>query len=200
MAVLLNRSICDNDFECFGIEVCPTGALFWNSDENQIGLDNNLCISCKECVSACPIGAFVVADNEYDYNNYLSNFNSNTEPATGLFVERYGAAPIDEESVIDEKTLVTKLQEMGNSTVLVEKFKEESIQCLLLSIPVEQLTKKTGAKFIKCYVEADKNGIYPQLLVFKNMVLIGTIEGYFDNNDADILIEKLRQLLTDEKN
>ena len=45
MAVLLNYKICDNAAECGGIEICPTGALFWNEANEKIEIDNNLCIS-----------------------------------------------------------------------------------------------------------------------------------------------------------
>lgn len=34
MAVLVNFKICDNAKECGGIEVCPTGALSWD-EENE---------------------------------------------------------------------------------------------------------------------------------------------------------------------
>ena len=195
MAVLLNRKICDNASECSGIEVCPTGAIFWNPEENMISINNELCVSCRECVSACPVGAFAVADNESEYNDIMSEFEADTRSSDVLFVERYGAMPIDEEAVVDEDNLHSKLDEIISGIVLVEKFKDNSIECLLHSIPIETLTKKFNANFIKCYVEDDKVGTYPQLLIFINGKHIGTVEGYYEDKSENALVNKIETII-----
>ena len=46
MPVLINFKICDNAKECNGIEVCPTGALSWNEEDQTIEIDNSKCIEC----------------------------------------------------------------------------------------------------------------------------------------------------------
>ena len=40
MSVLINFKICDNAKECGGIEVCPTGALSWDEENETIKIDN----------------------------------------------------------------------------------------------------------------------------------------------------------------
>jgi NAD-dependent dihydropyrimidine dehydrogenase PreA subunit len=64
MSVLINFKICDNSCECGGIKICPNGALFWDTKNNKIGIDNEKCISCGICVKECPIGAIKVANNK----------------------------------------------------------------------------------------------------------------------------------------
>jgi NAD-dependent dihydropyrimidine dehydrogenase PreA subunit len=39
MAVLVNFKICDNAKECGGIEVCPTGALSWDEENETIKIE-----------------------------------------------------------------------------------------------------------------------------------------------------------------
>ena len=54
LAVPLRCMQCE-DAPC--ITVCPTGALHRNSPDEPVLIDNNLCIGCKSCMLACPIGA-----------------------------------------------------------------------------------------------------------------------------------------------
>jgi carbon-monoxide dehydrogenase iron sulfur subunit len=44
---------CD-DAPC--VAVCPTDALAWDPIMSRVALDYNLCIGCKMCVAACPLG------------------------------------------------------------------------------------------------------------------------------------------------
>ena len=76
MAVLLNYKICDNAAECGGIEICPTGALFWNEANEKIEIDNNLCISCRNCVAECPVGAIQVAATDEEYESIKTDIDN----------------------------------------------------------------------------------------------------------------------------
>lgn len=38
-------------------DVCPTSALFWNNDENNVTVDQATCIGCGLCIVRCPYGA-----------------------------------------------------------------------------------------------------------------------------------------------
>ncbi len=44
-----------NDTPC--ITACPTGAIYRRSTDEPVLIDKNLCIGCKSCMFACPIGA-----------------------------------------------------------------------------------------------------------------------------------------------
>jgi Fe-S-cluster-containing dehydrogenase component len=54
LAVPLRCMQCE-DAPC--ITVCPTGALYRRSLVEPVLIDKNLCIGCKSCMLACPIGA-----------------------------------------------------------------------------------------------------------------------------------------------
>jgi len=54
LAVPLRCMQCE-DAPC--MTVCPTGALYRRSLDEPVLIDRNLCIGCKSCMLACPIGA-----------------------------------------------------------------------------------------------------------------------------------------------
>ena len=54
LAVPLRCMQCE-DAPC--MTVCPTGALYRISPDEPVLIDKNLCIGCKSCMLACPIGA-----------------------------------------------------------------------------------------------------------------------------------------------
>ena len=41
MKALINFKICDNAPECSGIEVCPTGAMYFDSEKETIVVDED---------------------------------------------------------------------------------------------------------------------------------------------------------------
>ena len=54
LAVPLRCMQCE-DAPC--ITVCPTGAMYRRSLDEPVLIEKNLCIGCKSCMLACPIGA-----------------------------------------------------------------------------------------------------------------------------------------------
>lgn len=189
MSVLVNEKICDNAAECSGIETCPTGALFWNTDNGKIDVNNNLCISCHECVSACPVGAILVADNDEEFAQMRIDIENDTRTAKDLFVERYGAMPIDEELVLEDGPLDSIVKE--GPLVFIERFQDSSIQCLLHSIPAELLANRYGCIYRKQQVSEEEEGVFPQLLIYKDSALVGTIPGYFDDMHIEAFAEQI---------
>ena len=193
MAVLLNYKICDNAAECGGIEICPTGALFWNEANEKIEIDNNLCISCRNCVAECPVGAIQVAATAEEYESIKTDIDNDHRTVEELFVERYGAMPIDEDSVMDEEQIITVIN--TNSVVFVEQFQDSSIQCLLHSIPMAVILERYGGKYVKQQIHNNIEGEYPCLAIYRNGKMIGCVDGYYEDHDIDKFFEIIDKIL-----
>lgn len=88
---------------------------------------------------------------------------------------------------------------------VAELFKNNSIECLLRSIPIKELFQDKDIKYKKTEVKDDsllkkyKIKKLPALLFFKGGKLIGKIEGYYSNKEKGKLVEKINKLMEDFK-
>ena len=199
MAVLVNFKICDNAKECGGVAVCPTGALTWDEEKETLVIDNDKCIACGMCESECPIGAIRVAHDDEEYKKLQKEIDDDPRTTKDLFVDRYGAVPLSEFFMIEGKEIDSKLTE---GIVLVECYEDETIQCLLKSIPIKEITygMPKDTLFYKAAADDDLKEKYdltelPALLVFKNKKLLGKVEGYYEVDQKDEFISKINELL-----
>ena len=200
MAVLVNFKICDNAKECGGVAVCPTGALSYDEEKNTIVIDNDRCISCGLCEKECPIGAIMVAKTSEEYERLKKEIDADPRTTKDLFVDRYGATPLSEFFMIESSELEDKIN--NDSITLIECYNDDSIQCLLKSIPIRELAKDLPKDTIFYKVEANDKLIdkyqvkeLPALLIFKKGHLLGNIDGYYPNDEKDKLIEKINNHL-----
>lgn len=200
MAVLINFKICDNAKECGGIAVCPTGALSYDDKKESIIIDNDKCISCGRCENECPIGAIKVARNQEQYEKIKEEIDDDPRTIKDLFVDRYGAVPLSEFFTIDFNEITQKGK--NSNLMLVECYNDDSIQCLLKSIPIKELTKTLpkDTLFFKVEVTSEdikKNNIteLPSLLIYKNNIMIGKIDGYYEEEQKDDLINKINDII-----
>lgn len=200
MAVLVNFKICDNAKECGGIAVCPTGAFSYDEKKESIVIDNDKCISCGLCENECPIGAIRVAKDEEEYNKIKKEIDEDPRSIKDLFVDRYGAAPLSEFFMIDSSSVKEKLS--VSDIVIIECYNDDSIQCLIKSIPIKELTSdiEGDVSFYKVEVDEALQKEYnieelPTLLVFKEQKLVGKIEGYFEDDKKKELIDKIKNFI-----
>ena len=195
--VIINRNICDNAKECSGIEVCPTGAMHWDEEKETIGYKPTECIDCGLCADSCPVGAILFGIDDDDYENKKKEVEEETRRLEDLEVERYGASPI--EKYIEYSEIEKFINNSDSKFILLEFFDDNSIQCLLHSIRIEEIKKLFGesVSYIKVKMsEEDKCtlceiNLLPSLVVLKNCCIIGTVEGYYDDERKEEFFNKL---------
>lgn len=198
MSVLINFKICDNAKECGGIAICPTGALKWNEEKEKIEIDNDKCISCGQCENECPIGAIRVAKTEEEYKKIKEEIDNDPRSQKDLFVDRYGAAPLSDFFMLDINELKDKINK--NNNIIVELYNDDSIECLLKSIPIKDIVENDNTLFykIECDDENKKTlniNELPAILVYKNGEIAGKIEGYYSVDQKEELFEKINQFI-----
>jgi len=200
MAVLINFKICDNTEDCGGIEVCPVGAFYWDDKNKTIAVDNSKCINCGKCEEACPINAIRVAKTEKEYRKIKKEIKEDPRKISDLFVDRYGAQPIHLGFLISQDKFDVQILK-STKLAVAELFKNDSIECLLRSIPIKELFQDKDIKYKKTEVKDDsllkryKIKKLPALLFFRGGKLIGKIEGYYNNQEKGKLVEKINKLL-----
>ena len=199
MAVLINFKICDNDKACGGVAVCPTGAIYYDEEKETLSIDNDKCISCGMCEKECPIGAIKVAKDEKEYEILKKQIEEDPRRTKDLFVDRYGATPLSEFFMLESEEVANKIN--SKNIVLIEFYNDDSIQCLLKSIPIKELLKDfpDSTQFYKVEISETLTNEYqikelPAIVAFENGRMIGKIEGYIDEDNKEKLINEIQAL------
>lgn len=201
MPVCINFKICDNARECGGIEVCPTKAMFFDEKNNQIAIDSKKCINCGACANACPVGAIRFASTDKEFKAIQKEIEDDPRRISDLFVERYGAAPIQDEFLAEAKDF-DKLMRGATIPVVAEVNCEETINCLLKSTPIKDILnayapKATCYKFIVTEEELHALGLNtsPCLLFYNKGKKVGQIDGYFVNADRAEYFDRIKTMI-----
>ena len=199
MAVLINFKICDNDKACGGVAVCPTGAIYYDEEKETLSIDNDKCISCGMCEKECPIGAIKVAKDEKEYEILKKQIEEDPRKTKDLFVDRYGATPLSEFFMLDSEEVANKIN--SKNIVLIEFYNDDSIQCLLKSIPIKELLKDfpDSTQFYKVEISEALTNKYkikelPALVAFESGKMMGKIEGYIDEDNKEKLMNEIQAL------
>lgn len=200
MSVLINFKICDNARECGGLAVCPTGAISYDENKESLVIDNDKCISCGLCEKECPIGAINVAKSQEEYNKIKEMIDNDERTIEDLFVDRYGAAPLSEFFMIDSNDIEKKI--INDKTVMIELYNDDSIQCLLKSIPIKELVKDFSESMLFYKAESNESveqkyklEELPALLVFEKGKFLGKVEGYYDESQKENLIGQIKKII-----
>lgn len=200
MSVLINYKICDNSPECDWIKACPFWAFIWNNKTKSITIDNSKCSSCWICEKACPIGAIKVAKTKEEYEKIKKEIKIDPRKVSDLFIDKYGSEPIKTSFIIDENKIDFYITKTGKPLFL-ELFNEDSIKCLIKSIPIKYLLQDIDAVYRKVEIinnlSVNKFDIknYPSLLIFNQWKFLWKIEWYYDINKKDELKSKINNIL-----
>ena len=201
MAVLINFKICDNDKACSGMSACPQGVFQWDSEKNTLVIDNDKYISCGIFEKACMVSAIKVARTKEEYEKIKKEYDEDPRTINDLLVDRYGATPIDKAMIGSEEEIKLKLLE-AQRPFIVELYNEDSIMCLLKSIPMKKIADAFDSETRYRKIEVTSDTLLkeynikelPCLLFFKNKKFLGKIEGYIDEDNKEKLINEIQAL------
>lgn len=201
MAVLINFKICDNDKACSGMSACPQGVFQWDSEKKTLVIDNDKCISCGICEKACMVSAIKVARTKEEYEKIKKEYDEDPRTINDLLVDRYGATPIDKAMIGSEEEIKLKLLE-AQRPFIVELYNEDSIMCLLKSIPMKKIADAFDSETRYRKIEVTSDTLLkeynikelPCLLFFKNKKFLGKIEGYIDEDNKERLMNEIQAL------
>ncbi len=201
MAVLINFKICDNSKDCSGIEVCPTGAFHWDKKKNKIAVDSKKCVACGKCEDSCPVGAIRVAKNKSELIRIKKEIQKDPRRVSDLFMDRYGADSVSPAFLIPLAKFDIQIIQ-STKLAAVEFFTQNSIQCLLYSIPIRDLFKNIDIKYRKIKIEENNPIIkkykikrLPALVFFKNGKVIGKVEGHYEINKKKMLLGGINKII-----
>ena len=197
--VIINRKICDNAPECSGIEVCPTSAMHWDDEKQEVAFDESICMDCGMCAEACPVGAILWGEDDQDYNKKLQEVEDDPRTFEELSVERYGASPI--ETPLEQDEMAEAVKNCETRYLLLELFVDASINCLVQSIRIEDIKNWFDDSVSHHKVIISDPGAlldlevneFPTLLVFRNHQLLGMVSGYYED-DTEQLTEFKKQV------
>lgn len=197
MSVLINFKICDNDKACSGMSICPNHVFSWDEENKTLQIDNEKCISCGLCKKACMVSAIRVAKNEEEYKKIEKEIQEDTRNINDLLIDRYGAKPIDIAMVGKEEEIEEKVN--SKRPMMVEIYNEDSIMCLLKSIPIKEIADYYDKETRYRKVEITTDRILkkyqikelPALLFFRDSNYIGKIEGYYTEEQKEELQRKI---------
>ncbi len=202
MSVVINFKICDNAKECDGIKACPVGAFKWDDEKQTIYVDNDACIDCGACESACTVNAVKVTKSKEEYDEALKSVDEDLRTRQDLFCERYGASPIQEELLYKESEINPNTFILSRP-LMVELFSDDTIMCLLRSIPITELLANFDSEATYKKVEVVEGNItkeygvtqLPALLFFKDGKLIHKEEGFVEDRHRKELLERVHKIL-----
>ena len=205
MTVLINKKRCDNSRECSCIVECPNKAFYWDEANKTIAVKESLCTKCRICMIACLAGAVKVSRDQAEYEKIKGEYDSDIMTVEKLFVDRYGAAIINEDYLLDVDK-INDLISSANKSLLIEIYNEEESNCLINSVPISEIidvikdevtyrkVNINGISEIKNIILLNKIKKLPVLCFVRNGNLLIDYQGLCDISDKQQLIDKFSNM------
>lgn len=203
MPGVINYKICDLAPECGGIEVCPTGAFFWNKKTKRPEIDNSTCTSCGLCVGECPVKAIIIVQAEEEFKEVLKKIKNDPRSEEKLWRERLGCQPGRTPPLATVVTPENFSREVARAKgwLALDVWSEETLDCRYHSVIWEdldladriKLKKLDGGRYPKL---ARKLGVaeFPTLLFFQDGKEVGRREEYIYSKDKLGIVEQIKGL------
>ncbi len=173
--------------------------MYFDDELNKIVVKDT-CTSCGLCEAECPVGCIMVAKNETEFRELEQDIENDPRTIKDLFVDRYGAAPLSEFFMLESEDFAAKIS--NQNLTIIELYEDNSIQCLLKSIPIKEITDhiKQEVNYFNLQPTDEIMTKYqitelPALLFFKANDLLGKIEGYFEIDQQEVLITKVKEIV-----
>jgi len=142
MPPIRNHKICDNSADCSGIANCANGVFFWDDKEGTIKLDTTKCVECGECESFCTVNAIRYAKCVDTLATLQKEIDNDPRTITDLLVDRYGSATIVDTYTFELSKEKVENRIKSNRPVIIEFNSNDTIECLLNSIPISFITEQ----------------------------------------------------------
>lgn len=189
MPPIVNFKICDNSEDCSAIRMCEKGAFGWEKKHRTLTIDTKKCNECGKCVNYCPVKAIRFGAGKDECAQIEREIARDPRTITELFIDRYGAMPIDDAHVFELTPDRLKKRINVQRPIIVEFNRKDTIACLLKSVPIADIQEQfhpdaTYAKFFVTKEEMPKYGITktPCLRFYYNNELLGKIDEYFEKD------------------
>ena len=145
------------------------------------------------------MGAILCSRSAKEYMNNQELIANDKRTIKDLFVDRYGAVPLSEFFMINEADLE---QRLTTDLTLIELYDNDTLSCLLKSIPIKEITDQLigdikyynfepSPAFQKQYAIKE----LPTLLIYKNKKLLGKVEGYFTIEQQTEFIAQIKAII-----
>jgi len=204
MPVVINFKVCDNAEACNALNVCPTGAFRWNNEKKTLEVNDEKCINCGLCATSeesCQVGAIRFAQNSEELEKIQKEIENDPRTIADLMADRYGGQPINMPFCCSEEELTKVLT--TSKPCIIELFNDDSIECLIKSIPIKQILNNTVEDAVYRKVEIKTNEILdqydvkklPALLIFKTGKFLGKFEGYIEDNNKEMLFKEINRII-----
>ena len=199
MRVLINKKRCDNADVCGCIAECPVNAFFYDEATSSVGVDNSLCIGCRQCMIACPAGAVKVARTDEEYEQIKTEYDSDAMTVEKLFQDRYGAEIVDQSFHL-ELSALDSLIDNSNIPLLIEFYNLDEADCLINSVPIQDIIAGLGIDLSYRKINLNDPTLLakyyitslPALLIINGGEIQSKYEGVVHTSEADTLISALK--------
>jgi len=190
MPPIINFKICDNSEDCTAITKCPQGVFTWDKKRKTLEVNDRKCNGCGECVNFCPVKAIHFGMNKAELKRIAGEIEKDPRTITELFIDRYGAMPVDDAYVFELTPDRLKKRINVRRPVIIEFNRRETIACLLKSVPIADIQEQfhPDAAYAKFFINTDEMSKYnvtktPCLRFYYNNQLLGQIDEYFEKDN-----------------